>query len=195
MFFATPANSRQAVTASLGTEHTMNIFPSDVSSNGWKNSGNVSSQDLPDYALYQEFNQLNSAVFDEFYVDESPAQPDVQESVELIPNEVESSDEIVPSEAEQETEPVETPSETEATTEETVSYVDTQSQKFKVDLRQFPLAQLTLTTTTEATAESVSEEVAQDDILEENSPLDENQPEETQEEDFEEQNHCLLHTK
>ena len=46
-------------------ETTVNVFPGAISSNGWRNTESILSQNLAGGALYQEFNTINSAYLPE----------------------------------------------------------------------------------------------------------------------------------
>ena len=49
------------LTSDAYTVQTVHIFPSEISSNGWENVETLTFQNLDEYALFQDFNSINSA--------------------------------------------------------------------------------------------------------------------------------------
>ncbi|MEY2664987.1 MAG: hypothetical protein RLZZ480_92 [Candidatus Parcubacteria bacterium] len=158
------AESENANKKNFGTEQTTNIFPTKITTDSWGNVENSLSQDLPDYALYQEFNDRNSGVFGKTTQaeDGSAAVVEVDAAPSLdasVPGEPEGS--TVPDDTQAEV-PAELPTEegtpaseppAEPAAEET-SFRSVSSYFSLVKLRAattlYPLAQLSLTSSTDA---------------------------------------------
>jgi len=74
------ADSKQAKAKEFGETRTLNVFPTDVSSNDWHNADASLTQDLEDHAMYQDFSSGNAAyIKDDF---QTTAQPINTESTD-----------------------------------------------------------------------------------------------------------------
>ena len=163
VFFADKAESKKAQDVLFGVEQTTNIFPSKVTTNGWTDVEGVFTQDLPDYALYQEFSDNNSAQLSTGYNNDNSATvteintaPDPSPADVPGVESVDSQSEDTPIE-QTETEP-ETPAEETAPEPEpevqpvSFDYGNTSaSEVLQKATKLFPLAQLTLTSSTQPT--------------------------------------------
>ena len=155
------AESKKASEISFGTEKSINVFPSTIEGNGWSNSNGALTQDLGEQALYQDFTLDNAAFIVGNHKSETEetttAAPTASDS-EQVPDEQLPTQENVPN-APEPTESEEAPPEPEPTAEPepavnepvSVNYFE-QQLRFGVvnEALEFPLAQLTLTSSTPA---------------------------------------------
>ncbi|MEK7462460.1 MAG: DUF2341 domain-containing protein [Patescibacteria group bacterium] len=166
-----PVHSESAEGQGFGEEHTTNIFPTKIEAPGWNNADEAFSQDLDDYALYQAFDDDNSAYFGEDMTsvdaNENEGAPDVQTIEEGEVDVVEEEGLLEPETPTLETE-IEAEPESEVEMQpaaepepDPISYLDTSQFRLK-PAGVFPLAQLTLNSTTESTAPGVVEEIVFD---------------------------------
>ena len=165
VFFAGRAASQEIKEQSFGIIETTNIFPTNVAASRWSNLDEALSQDLPDYALFQDFDSDNAAFLGEEQdggsLIEISADPEVSEvlqsesTVEALDTRV---DIIEPAVEESvETEPI--------------SYFDTSLRLLKRG-GSFPLAQLSITSSTDQVGSDIQSEPFSVENTEENLLVD-----------------------
>jgi Domain of unknown function (DUF2341) len=139
------AQSQAATDTSLGEIETTNIFPSRVSGDDWDRESNALTQDLSNDSLFQEFSIDNAAYLGD--IEEYTETTDTTIDPSIAPE-----DNVAP-------DSTPTPVIEEApvdTGEEPVSYLNRLELLTQLPVaRSYPLAQLTLTSTTEPVLEEV----------------------------------------
>ncbi len=150
-FYSKSVASEDVKEQTFGVLETTNIFPTNVSASRWNDLDEALSQDLPDYALFQDFDSDNSAHLGEEQNggEVLNVSADVSETVD----EGETSSEQQPESSTEEEQTAEPSAETESI--EPVSYFDAGFNVVKKALK-FPLAQLSITSSTEQTVTEVS---------------------------------------
>jgi Domain of unknown function (DUF2341) len=183
VFTTNSVQSNRAQDVLFGVEQTTNIFPTKVTSTGWTDTEGVFTQDLPDYALYQEFSGNNSAQLPTGYIDD-----DVEEvQIDAVPESAnqsstdsgsgedtqseEPSGEITAPEEpvvpEPEPEPEPTPEPEPPSEPVTFNYLEKLLTGVKNQASGlYPLAQLSITSSTEPTV-GVDESVVEETVVDE----------------------------
>jgi hypothetical protein len=143
-FYSLTAASENVAEQTFGVIETTNIFPTNVSASRWSDLDEALSQDLPDYALFQDFDSDNSSFLGE-----------EQAGGEVLEVHADGTQPEAPAEnsgAEAATEETGPTIETEAedAPSEPVSYLETMFDVTKQALA-FPLAQLSFTSSTPET--------------------------------------------
>ena len=171
------AESKRPQDITFGVEETTNIFPTKVTTNAWKNPQAALAQDLPEYALYQEFSNDNSTylsngqtvgVESSAEVDAAPvssdapqnsAEENITSQEELQPSTETSSD----SNSSSGTEP--TPTNNPNSEAEPVSLQSLSPAPIATAQDLFPLAQLSMMSSTSETTDAVTEPQSAETIL------------------------------
>ncbi|MEN9920299.1 MAG: hypothetical protein RL538_192 [Candidatus Parcubacteria bacterium] len=171
--------SKKPQEITFGVEQSVNIFPAKVRSEDWVAVDEVFSQDLSDASLYQEFSAENAA-----FIPRSESERREAEGVQIIDTTVPSNTDYFPPEGsvsevvdettsggEMEANPVS--AEPEPTPEpEPASSVEVETTSFDWSIPDasnmlFPLAQLTMTSSTEADLSPEPEQVSTTEVVEE----------------------------
>jgi Domain of unknown function (DUF2341) len=152
-FYSKSVASDDIKEKTFGVVETTNIFPTNVSASHWNNLDEALSQDLPDYALFQDFDSDNAAFLGED--NDGGHLIEISAEGENVDTEASESDTETAgaADAASESEP-----EAEEQAEiEPLSYFDS-SHTVYTQAHAFPLAQLSITSSTQATDPHTHEE-------------------------------------